>query len=96
MKRLIPWTALAAGAFLLCGCQQYLSRQDFIEPYAGNAVAQNRALQMQDPWPRYAYDTAIPTNGRRQAAAYTRMAKSGEEAPPQELAPIQLVVPQPN
>ncbi len=96
MKRTLKITALAASASMLAGCQQYLARQDLIEPYAGNAVATNLALQAADPWPPYVYDTHIPTNGRRQANAYMKHAKKDEEKPPQDIAPIQLVVPQTN
>lgn len=96
MKRTIAIAALAATSTMLSGCQQYLARQDLIEPYTGNATATNLALQMADPWPPYVYDTRIPTNGRRQANAYMKYAKHDEEKPPQEIAPIQLVVPQSN
>lgn len=85
-----------AAALMLSGCQQYLARQDFIEPYNGNAVETNKALMMADPWPRYVYDTRIPTNGRRQADAYTRFSKANAEKVQPDTAPIQLVVPQNN
>ncbi len=96
MKRTMTITALAVSTSMLAGCQQYLARQDLIEPYTGNAVATNQALQMADPWPPYVYDTSIPTNGRRQANGYMKYSKKDEEKPPQEIAPIQLVVPQTN
>jgi hypothetical protein len=84
------------AVLMLSGCQQYLARQDTIEPYSGEAVAANRALMMADPWPRYVYDTRIYTNGRRQADAYSRMAKSNAEKKSVETTPVQLVVPQSN
>ncbi len=80
------------GALLMSGCQQYLVRQDFIESYAGDAVARNNAQQMVDPWPRYSYNTNIATNGNRQANAVGKYRNFGEQAAPQ-LQPLQLVVP---
>lgn len=87
---------LGAVAISLAGCQQYLARQDLIEPWSGDAVAQNLAVQAIDPWPRHAYDTHIPTSGRRQATAIRKYQTFGEETPAKELAPVQLVVQQPN
>lgn len=88
-----------AGAVIfglaLSGCSaEYLARQDLLEPYTGNAVATNLAVQTPDPWPRGVYDTDIETSGRNQAAVYDKYAGKHEEAEPQQLAPIQLVVPQ--
>ena len=94
MRTIVRIGLASACALSLAGCQQYLARQDLIESYSGNAVAHNRAVQMIDPWPRHAYDTYIPTNGRRQANAYTNYAKRGEEEEAAPLAPLQLVVPQ--
>lgn len=89
--------AFAATAFaLLSGCE-YTARQDTLAPWTGNAVAQNQALQMVDPWPRHAYDANIPTNGERQAAAYRKYATAhSKDDGPTEIAPVQLVVPQQN
>ena len=86
-------TAAIAFFLALGGCQQYLARQDLIEPYSSDAVAQNSAIQVIDPWPRHAYDTRIPTSGYRQATAVKRYNTFGEEAPPAALQPLQLVVP---
>lgn len=94
METFVRIAIISVCASALGGCQQYLARQDLIESYTGNAVAHNRAIQMIDPWPRYAYDTHIPTNGRRQANAYTNYAKQGEDDEVAPLAPVQLVVPQ--
>lgn len=84
-----------ALTFALTGCQsEYLARQDLIEPYSGEAVAANRVLQTPDPWPRGVYNNNIYTSGRNQAAAYKKYETKHEEAEPQQLNPIQLVVPQ--
>ncbi len=85
--------AIAAPASL-AGCE-YTARQDTIAPWAGNAVAQNQALQMIDPWPRHAYDTNIATNGERQAGAYRKYASANKnEDAKSQVTPLQLVVPE--
>lgn len=92
MKNSTVVSAMAFGIFL-SGCSaEYLARQDLIEPYTGNAVAANLAVQTPDPWPHNVYDTDIYTSGRNQAAAHEAYAGKHEEAAPQEVAPIQLVV----
>lgn len=93
-KRFTKVLIVAMGAVSVTGCQQYLARQDLIEPYSGNAVAHNLALQTPDPWPRHAYDNNIYTGGRRQANAYLNYNKKGEEQEAAPLSPLQLVVPQ--
>lgn len=81
------------GALALSGCQQYLARQELIQPYSGDAIARNLALQMQDPWPPYVYNTHIPTSGKRQGNIQDRYTSFGEEdSKSQELQPVQLVV----
>ena len=95
-KRMLTIAALGASGLALSGCQQYLARQDLVESYSGDTQARNLALQAADPWPPYVYDTRIHTTGRRQADAFLKQAKTHEEAQPQEVAPIQLVVPQTN
>lgn len=94
--RMLALAALAVCGAALGGCQQYLARQDLVESHTGDATAHNLALQASDPWPPYVYDTRIPTTGRRQADAFVKQSKTHAEAPPQQIAPIQLVVPQGN
>jgi hypothetical protein len=96
MTRTITTALAAAACALLAGCE-YTARQDTVTPWSGNAVAQNAALQMIDPWPRHAYDANIPTNGERQAGAYRKYATAHDkDDAPTEIAPVQLVVPQQN
>jgi hypothetical protein len=94
MSAMFRTTAIAALTLALGGCQQYLARQDFIEPYTGDAVRQNLAVQTPDPWPRAAYETHIATDGYRQGTAVKKYRVYGEEAPPPAVQPLQLVVPQ--
>jgi len=88
--------AVLAAALSLAGCQQYLARQDLIEPYSGDAIATNSALQVGDPWPAYVYDTRIPTSGERQGNAIRRYKTFGEEDKAVAVQPVQLVVPTDN
>ncbi len=50
---------------LTSACSQYLERNEGVTLSAGDAVAQNKAVQMIDPWPLYAGQTNIPGNGER-------------------------------
>jgi hypothetical protein len=84
---LVLFATLALG-----GCQQYLARQELLEPYSGDDIARNNILQMQDPWPPYAYDTRIPTSGKRQGNIQDRYTSYGEKEPTTDLKPVQLVV----
>ncbi len=94
MSALSKICLIAAVGLTLGGCEQYLARQDFIEPYTGDAVRQNLAVQTPDPWPRSAYFTGIPTDGYRQEGAIKKYRTYHEDAPAQQLQPLQLVVPQ--
>jgi len=49
----------------LSACAQYLSHDEGVSLSAGDAVAHNKAVQMIDPWPRYAERTHIPGSGQR-------------------------------
>jgi hypothetical protein len=94
MKRSLTIALAGAASAALAGCE-YTARQDTIAPWTGNAVAQNQAVQMIDPWPRQAYDTHIPTNGERQAGAYRKYATANKkEDTASEVTPLQLVVPE--
>ena len=67
---------------VLAGCSTNPPYDDPFAPYAqrtqtitlgaGNAKEANAAIQVIDPWPRYAYDTRIPGNGARMADAIDR------------------------
>ena len=94
MNRSLTIVLAIAAPALLAGCE-YTARQDTIAPWAGNAVAQNQALQMIDPWPRHAYDTNIASNGERQAGAYRKYASANKnEDTKSQVTPLQLVVPE--
>jgi hypothetical protein len=94
MSAILKIAAVAMIATSLGGCEQYLARQDFIEPYTGDAVRQNLAVQTPDPWPRAAYYKRIRTDGYRQGQAADNYRTAHDEAPAQQVQPVQLVVPQ--
>jgi hypothetical protein len=60
----------------------YLDRRDSIELSAGDANASNIAMQMVDPWPRYAGNKNIAYNGQRMQAAVERY-RNNQVTPPQ-------------
>lgn len=61
--------SVSFGALLsVTGCQQeYYDRYDGVTTHAGNQLAVNEALMVEDPWKRKAYDTNIEGDGKRQA-----------------------------
>lgn len=54
----------------------YTQRIQTVTPGAGNSQAANEAIQGVDPWPRYVFDTRIPGNGAKSAAAVSAYEKS--------------------
>ncbi|PCI05532.1 MAG: hypothetical protein COB78_02755 [Hyphomicrobiales bacterium] len=63
---------LLASVTTLTGCNQYLSRDEGITTFAGEALAANEAISVVDTWPDDFDDTNIPTDGKRQTAAIKR------------------------
>jgi hypothetical protein len=59
----------------------YLDRRDSIELTAGDSNASNIAMQMVDPWPRYAGNKNIAYNGQRMQAAVERY-RNNQVIPP--------------
>ena len=51
---------LALGA-----CADYVKHRDTITASAGDAIAHNKVVHIDDPWPRVASDTRITRNGQR-------------------------------
>jgi hypothetical protein len=67
--------AIAATALTgtLAGCSEmYFDRRDTIALGAGDAVATDQAMQMNDPWPPASRNTAIAANGQRMQSAVER------------------------
>jgi hypothetical protein len=63
----------------------YLDRRDSIELTAGDANASNIAMQMVDPWPRYAGNKNIAYNGQRMQAAVERY-RNNQVIPPRGIS----------
>lgn len=79
-KKLALAGLAAAAAMLLAGCDQYLSREDKIVYWAGEANAHNIAVQVVDPWPRHAFQTRLRTPGVKAEAAMKNYRK-GDKSP---------------
>jgi hypothetical protein len=73
----------------------YLDRRDSIELSAGDANASNIAMQMVDPWPRYAGNKNIAYNGQRMQAAVERY-RNNQVTPPQGISASSTYAPQSN
>lgn len=90
MKK-IALVVIAASA--LGGCTNgvaydphgYLDRRDSIELSAGDANAHNIAVQMVDPWSRYAGNKNIAFNGQRMQAGVERY-RNNQVIPPSGIA----------
>lgn len=60
-------------AATLGGCSgQYLDRRDTVSLGAGDAVAADQVMQMNDPWPPLSGNTALAANGQRMQSAVER------------------------
>jgi hypothetical protein len=57
---------------IMDSAQQYTQRADSVTLSAGNAKEVNTRIHEIDPWPRYAGNTAISSNGERMAGAVER------------------------
>lgn len=89
MKTLTLLLAVAAPV-LLGGCANYLDHNDTVTFGAGDAVAWNKAAQIQDPWNRDSYATSISTDGEVVAAAQRRrllLLPPGTATPPPATTP---------
>jgi hypothetical protein len=73
---------LTACAAVLSGCSDiYFDRREGIAPWSGNAVQQNKVVQMVDPWPPYAMNRNIAFNGEVMQRAQERY-REGYVIPP--------------
>jgi hypothetical protein len=76
-------TLLALAGLAVAGCDlhsdyhthkasQYLERRDTLSMGGGDAVASNKVLQMQDPWPVASANRNLPMHGHVAASAMER------------------------
>ena len=63
--------ALLAGTLVGCS-DMYFDRRDSIALGAGDAVAADRVMQMNDPWPRQSGNASLAFNGQRMQSAVER------------------------
>ena len=70
---------VATVCALLGACQETFARRDTVTPYAGEAVAYNKAVHVIDPWPAGSANTDIRMDGQRAADAIERLHKRHEE-----------------
>ncbi|MET0866842.1 MAG: hypothetical protein ABWY35_01995 [Pseudorhodoplanes sp.] len=74
--------ALLASSAVLSGCSDiYFDRREGIAPWSGNAVEQNKVVQMVDPWPPYANNRNIAFDGEVMGRAVARY-RAGKVIPP--------------
>jgi hypothetical protein len=82
-------SARAGGYPLFDELTRYAERIDTLSVTSGDAEDVNAATQIIDPWPAYARDRRIPTNGQRMVGAINRYQNPsllGAQAP--TLAPV--------
>lgn len=81
-KPVLAIVALLGNSAALAGCSDiYFDRRENIAPWSGNAVAQNRVVQMVDPWPPYANNRNIAFDGEVMGRADARY-RAGKVIPP--------------
>ena len=74
--------ACSLCAAALSGCSDiYFDRRETIAPWSGNAVQQNKVVQMVDPWPPYSANRNIAFNGEVMQRAQQRY-RDGKVIPP--------------
>jgi hypothetical protein len=82
-KRAAHATLVVLASLAAAGCdihssyyselnRPYVTRADALSPGAGDAVASNKILQMQDPWPAVSADRNLTMNGPVAAGAMER------------------------
>lgn len=90
--------ALVAAALAGCSANPvvdpngYLDRRDQISLTAGDAVANNIAIQMVDPWPAYAGQREIGFDGQKMQTAVERY-RNNRVIPPRGIAASGIYTP---
>jgi hypothetical protein len=85
INRLKPIAAALTVSVALAACADtFYDRRDAVHLTTGNANASNIAVQTYDPWPRYAANRDILTNGEKIQPAIQRY-KEGKVTPPRGL-----------
>lgn len=77
---LVTCTALAP-MLALGACADYVKHSDTITASAGDAVAHNKVVHIDDPWPRASANTHITGNGQRVDKATKRYLNGAAASP---------------
>ncbi len=85
---LVAWAGLLP-VLALGACADYVKRSDTITASAGDAIAHNKVVHIDDPWPRASADTRITGNGQRVDKVTKRYLAGPSSAAPTSLS-IQL------
>ncbi|HEU6443055.1 MAG TPA: pilus assembly protein [Microvirga sp.] len=86
---LLPMLALGA-------CADYVKHRDTITSSAGDAMAHNRVVHIEDPWPRASGDTRIAGNGQRVDRVTKRYLSGGGTSSAPSPVSISVSPPRPN
>ena len=81
-------TTIMVPTLALTGCQQYLTRTDYLSAHTGDAVAANISNQTVDPWARHVHNRDIETSAERQANVRRNYQSQGEKSAAATPAPI--------
>lgn len=75
--------SVAASSIYLASCQEhrYLARRDSVTMGVGDAPSTNQATHTINPWPRYAKDTKITSDGKRVLVGVKRYQKNNSIEP---------------
>ncbi|WP_299478033.1 pilus assembly protein [uncultured Roseibium sp.] len=67
-----------AAFLLLGGCADYMSHRDTVTVGAGNAMDANMGIHTIQPFPRQAYNTNLPGDGKKAVQAQERYLAPGD------------------
>ncbi|MXQ13467.1 hypothetical protein [Microvirga makkahensis] len=86
---LLPLLALGA-------CADYVKHRDTITSSAGDAIAHNKVVHIDDPWPRGSGDTRVTGNGQRVDKVTKRYLSGPGATPARSPISISVTPPPPN
>jgi hypothetical protein len=86
--------ATAAIGSMLGGCSDlYTDRRDSVTLSAGDSVAANQVMQMNDPWPGHSGNTSLAFNGQRMQSAVERYRTNNVTQPVDPMTSVGATVP---
>jgi len=87
---LVAWAGLLP-VLALGACADYVKHSDTITASAGDAIAHNKVVHIDDPWPRASADTRITGQGQRVDVVTKRYLAGPSSSSPSSLS-IQLPI----